>query len=305
MEPTQAYDSFPSLEPTQCYNSNSILQATQDFTLDPTNPPEATQAFDENSKAAQDFTLEPTQAYFEPGTSSPSLSQTPKGAKSYSDYAKTPPIKPIESNSLTSPSLSFSTSSPNPGDRKKSSNSHLPADEAKKEIRSQLSNLSKPEPNKDGDIRSTSTTTTTLQVYQKSSESWEIDENDSKGEKKLKREAPSRKRKREAPSRKRKQPDNEVETNSRKTKRTKVSRDQNYDEDLRKSIKYVKGCIEEVAEKLEKIRYKALCKKVSKQLVRMWSKRKPSKRRSIERWLQRRHVKIVRLVEKYIKMDLV
>jgi len=303
MEPTQAYDLLPSLEPTQCYNSNSILQAAQDFTLDPTNPPEPTQAFDENSKAAQDFTLEPTQAYFEPGSSSPSLSQTPK--KSYSDYAKTPPMKPIESNSLTSPSLSFSTSSPNLGDRKKSLNSHLPKDEAKKESRSQLSNLSKPEPNPDGDKRPTSTTTSTLKVLKKSSESWEIDENDSKGDRKPKREAPSRKRKREAPSRKQKQPDKEVETNSRKTKRTNVSRDQNYDEDLRKSIKYVKACIDEVAEKLEKKRYKALCKKVSKQLVHMWSKRKPSKKRSIERWLQRRHVKIVRLVEKYIKMDLV
>lgn len=307
MEPTQTYDVLPSVEATQGYNPSSLPKASQDFTLDPTDPPESTQAYDLLSKAAQDFTLEPTQIYGEPDPSSPSLSRTPK---SYSDYAKTPPKKPIESHSLTSPSLSFSVSPPKLED-KKASHSHLPGDEVKWQSRSQPSSPTIPStPNaqpESGKKAISLETTTTLKASRKGSESRQNDEEEVKSERKrAKREAPTRKRKREAPSRKRKQLVKKAVDDIRKTKRLKVTRDQKYDKDLRISSNYVKKCIEEVTDSaLDKKRFKALCKKVSKQLVGMWSKRKPSKKKSIEKWLQRRHRKILRLVEKYLQMELV
>jgi len=332
MEPTQTYDVLPSVEATQRYNPSSLPKATQDFTLDPTDPPESTQAYDLLSKAAQDFTLEPTQIFVEPDPSSPSLSRTPN---SYSDYAKTPPKKPIESHSLTSPSLSFSTSPPKLEDKKKASYSHLPGDEVKWQSRSQPSNPTIPsttnaQPENGKKAMSLETTTNlkqygkrmlqtfrsspaidlhirTLKAFVRSNLSLQSDEEEVKSERKRdKREAPTRKRKREAPSRKQKQPVKKAVDYSRKTKRLKVTRDQKYDKDLRISSNYVKKCIEEVTDSaLDKKRFKALCRKVSKQLVGMWSKRKPSKKKSIEKWLQRRHRKILRLVEKYLQLELV
>jgi len=303
MEPTQTYDLLPSVEELQRYIPSSVPKATQDFTLDLTDPPEPTQAYDQLSKATQDFTLEPTQAYDDPDLSSPSLSRTPK---SYSDYAKTPPKKPIESKTLTSPSLSFSTSPPKLQDKnQKAPHSHLPGDEVKQQNRSQPSNPTippEPKPKPQNNKMAKSLDTSALKASVK------VDEKDDikSGRIRAKREAPIRKRKREAPSRKRKQLVKPAVDDSRKTKRLKVTRDQKYDKDLKISTNYVKKCIEEATDSpLDKKRFKALCRKVSKQLVGMWSKRKPSKKKSIEKWLHRRHRKILRLVEKYLQMELV
>jgi len=126
------------------------------------------------------------------------------------------------------------------------------------------------------------------------------------GRTRTKQEAPNRKRKREAPSRNRKQLVLEAVEDSRKTKRSKVAKDEKYYKDRRISRKYVKNCIGEVADSpLDKTRFKVLRRKTSKQLVCMWSKRKPSKKKSIEKWLHRRHSKILRLIKKYLQMELV
>jgi len=303
MEPTQTYDLLDSVETLEKYIPSNALNATQDFTLDLTDPLEPTQAYDQLSKAAEDITLEPTQAYNEPDLSSPILSQTPK---SYSDYAKTPPKKPIESKILTSPLFSGSNSPPKLQDTNQEAfNSHLPGDEVKQQNRSAPSNPTippKPRPTPDRNKVSTSLDISDLKVFGNVDES--KDEIKS-GRTMTKREAPIQKRIRDAPSRERKQLVKETIDDSRKTKRLKVARDQKYDEDLRISSNYVKKCIEEVTSSpLDKKRFKALCRKTSKQLVGMWSKRKPSKKKSIEKWLHRRHTKILRLIEKYLQMEL-
>jgi len=334
MEPTQTYDLLPSVETLERYIPSSVLkenvpesqvhspaklpspaelhkqqlsdvlEATQDFTLDLTDPLEPTQAYDQLSSAAQDFTLEPTQAYDDPDLSLPSLSRTPK---SNSDHAKTPPKKPIESKMPTSTSLSFPTSPSKLQDtNQKAHHPHLPGDEVKQQNRSEPSNPTnppKPKPKPDKSKVATTPETLDLKVSVNADESKKEIKS---GRTMTKREAPTQKRKREAPSRKRKQLVKEGLDDIRKTKRLKVARDQKYDKDLKISSNYVKKCIEEVTDSpLNKKRFKELCRKTSKQLVGMWSKRKPSKKKSIEKWLRRRHKKILRLIEKYLQMELV
>merc|ERR550534_2973263 len=64
-------------------------------------------------------------------------------------------------------------------------------------------------------------------------------------------------------------------------------------------VKCVKKCIEEVNSKLDRGRFKLLCRKVSKRMLRCWASRKAPHQRNIHRWLKKRRAKIIELVRKY------
>jgi len=86
-------------------------------------------------------------------------------------------------------------------------------------------------------------------------------------------------------------------------KKPRITRDQQYDIDLSITCDVVKKCIVQVNDKLDKNKFKAVCRKVSKQMVFIWTARKPEKKKNIQKWLNNRHVKIVRLIERYLELN--
>jgi len=86
-------------------------------------------------------------------------------------------------------------------------------------------------------------------------------------------------------------------------KKPRITRDQQYDIDLSITCDVVKRCIVQVNDKLDKNKFKAVCRKVSKQMVFIWTARKPEKKKNIQKWLNNRHVKIVRLIERYLELN--
>jgi len=87
-----------------------------------------------------------------------------------------------------------------------------------------------------------------------------------------------------------------------KSKKTRVSQN---NQQYVIVVDCVKKCIQEVNSKLERSRFKVLCKTVSKRLLGSWSERSSPRQRSIEKWLKHRHIKIVRLVEKYLEKNII
>jgi len=86
-------------------------------------------------------------------------------------------------------------------------------------------------------------------------------------------------------------------------KKPRITRDQQYDIDLSITCDIVKKCIGQVNDKLDKDKFKGVCRKVSKQMVFMWTARKSVKKKNLQKWLNNRHVKIVRLIERYLELN--
>jgi hypothetical protein len=87
-----------------------------------------------------------------------------------------------------------------------------------------------------------------------------------------------------------------------KSKKPRITRDQQYDINLSITCEIVKKCIRQVNDKLDKNKFKGLCRKVSKQMVFMWIS-KNQRTKNYEKWLNNRHLKIVRLIERYLKLN--
>ena len=83
--------------------------------------------------------------------------------------------------------------------------------------------------------------------------------------------------------RKRKQPTEMEEERPRNTKRAKVVRDGKQHDTRLIVVVCVKKCIQEVNNKLDRSRFKVLCRIVSKRLLGAWSIRKPA-RKEISRY---------------------
>jgi len=102
---------------------------------------------------------------------------------------------------------------------------------------------------------------------------------------------------------KRKKPETKPIGRPTKSKKPRITRDQQYDIDLSITCEIVKKCIRQVNNKLDKNKFKDVCRKVSKQMVFMWTGKKSAKKKSLPKWLNNRHVKIVRLIERYLEMN--
>jgi len=257
----------------------------------------------------------------------PPLPYPEEDPKSSSDYAKTPPIQPFDTTSMTPPIPRESCISSVASDEWDNS-LHLPASPSKNEaISPPLKNSSftafEPEPAAekssnvlpnppvaDEGAGSPSTLDPNLHIlpsksHPAPSKKPPDERKDSETEIRI---LQTRSKDPNVPSkakRKRNKVPNLAEERPGKSKRTRVSQNsQQYD--IRFIVvECVKKCIQEVNSKLERSRFKVLCKTVSKRLLGSWSARRSPRQRSIEKWLKHRHVKIVRLVEKYLEKNII
>jgi len=243
--------------------------------------------------------------------------------KSYSDYAKTPPIEPCNTSAITPPSTTptkewHTPTRPSPEENSSNvncstleacSSPHFPF-EADPEPGGSSHILPPPPDEEDESIRSPSMLPDPdLQILPRMDPPTPLEEpstelKDNKPETGVLEAMVDAGPSLPGP-RKRKPPPETEEERSRNPKRAKVSRDGKQHDSRLIVVDCVKKCIQEVNSKLDRSRFKVLCRRVSKRLLGAWSIRKPARQRNIERWLKHRHVKIVRLVEKYLEQNLV
>jgi len=257
------------------------------------------------------------------GVMDPALPYPEDDPKSSSDYAKTPPIQPFDTTAMTPPLARESydeVTASNEWDNSFKSSEVSSIQEAKMKNSTPLlapeqdrgvekcSNILTSPPDKDGGTVVSGTLNPDLQIpsYKKEAIPSTNPSNEPKdGDSQIRvskatpmdTDAPS------AISRKRMAVD--AEARPEKSKRARVSENgQQYD--IRFIVvECVKKCIQEVNSKLDRSRFKILCRTVSKRLLGSWSSRTQVRQKSIERWLKHRHVKIVRLVEKYLEKNLI
>lgn len=232
--------------------------------------------------------------------------------KSSSDYAKTPPIQPFDTTAMTPPSnISVATDMWDKSWRPTSTSS------ISKAVDLPTKNTQLLDSEQDPTVRKHSNTTSNTPDYQASRSPLTYDSHlpslpsrnkttpskkppaERKGRSESSSDVPSK------ISRKRsKVPDNS-DVKPGKSKKVRVS-ENGAQYDIRFIVvECVKKCIHEVNSKLDRSRFKLLCRSVSKRVLGSWSERKSPRQRSIHRWLKHRHVKIVRLVEKYLEKNLI
>lgn len=247
--------------------------------------------------------------------------------KSSSDYAKTPPIQPFDTTAMTPPLPRESYDNLTTSEEWDNSFKPSEASSIHKAISSPMKNstpllaleqerkadkccsILPSLPDTEGDTIVSGTLNPDLQIpsYKKDaipSNNPSHEQKDGESQTSASEERPMHTDGPSAVSRKRVM-SVDAEERPGKSKRAKVSENhQQYD--IRFIIvESVKKCIQEVNSKLDKSRFKILCRTVSKRLLGSWSSRKQPRQKSVERWLKHRHIKIVRLVEKYLEKNLI